>query len=84
MGSHHVTINPLEGVHDEHKELLEEEQGRLKQQDTSLLGTAQNILCSTIILIEVQLKDSNNPNLEQIIEYVRSTTHGEIFFEKPR
>ncbi|CAF3522931.1 unnamed protein product [Rotaria socialis] len=71
--SYHVTINPLEGVHDEHKELLEQEQGRLKQQDTSLVGTAQNLLCSTIILIEVQLNDSNNPNFEQIIQYVRST-----------
>ncbi|CAF2516571.1 unnamed protein product [Rotaria sp. Silwood2] len=70
--SYHVTINPLENVHDEHKSLLEQEQHKLKEQNTSMICTAEKFVCTKCILIEVLFKDDYNQNFETIIKNVRS------------
>ncbi|CAF1342436.1 unnamed protein product [Rotaria sordida] len=70
--SYHVTINQFENVHEEHKSLLEEEQRKLKEQDTSIICTAEKLICSKAILIEIQFKNDNDQNFENIIKNVRS------------
>lgn len=71
--SYHVTINPLNNVHEEHNTLLQVEQHKIKQYDTSFICTAENLSYSSVILIEVQFQKGINPNFEQILENVRST-----------
>ena len=70
--SYHVTINPLENVQDEHKTLLQNEQRKLKEQDTSTICTTKKLICSKVILIEVEFKDDDNQTSENIIKNVRS------------
>jgi hypothetical protein len=70
--SYHVTINPLENVHDGHKTLLHDEQRKLKDQDTSSICTANKLICTKVILIEVQFKDDDNRTFENMIKNVRS------------
>ncbi|CAF3459973.1 unnamed protein product [Rotaria sp. Silwood1] len=72
MTSYHVTINPLENVRHEHKFLLEDEQRKLKEQNTSLICTVEKLIYSGIISIEVQFKNDINPNFENIIKNVRT------------
>ncbi|CAF1356259.1 unnamed protein product [Rotaria sp. Silwood1] len=69
--SYHVTINPLENVHDEHQELLREEQRKLIKYDTSSVCTAESISYRNNILLNVQFKDDNH-QFEDIIKRVRS------------
>jgi hypothetical protein len=70
--SYHVTINPLENVQNEHKTLLQNEQRKLNEQDTSTICTTKKLICSKVILIEVEFKDDNNQTFENIIKNVRS------------
>ncbi len=70
--SYHVTINPLENVLDEHKSLLEEEQRKLKEQDTKIICIAEKLIHSRVIALEVQFKDDENQTFQNIIKNVRS------------
>ena len=70
--SYHVTINPLENVLNEHKSLLEEEQRKLNEQDTTIICTAEKLIRSKGISIEVQFKDDENQTFQNIIKNVRS------------
>jgi hypothetical protein len=70
--SYHVTINPLENVLDEHLSVLKEEQRKLKEQNTTIICTAEKLIRSRVILIEVQFKDDENQTFANIIKNVRS------------
>jgi hypothetical protein len=70
--SYHVTINPLDNVLNEHKSLLEEEQHKLNGQDTTIICTAEKLIHSKGIQIEVQFKDDENQTFQNIIKSVRS------------
>jgi hypothetical protein len=71
--SYHVTINPLENVQDEHKSLLHDQQRKLIEQNSSTMCTAEKLIRSKTIQIEVQFKnDDNNRNFENVIQNVRS------------
>ena len=69
--SYHVTINPLENVHDEHRTLLQEEQRRLKGENTSLICTVDRLICSKVISLEVHF-DERNEHFDATINRVRS------------
>jgi hypothetical protein len=69
--SYHVTINPLENVHDEHQTLLQEEQRRLKDDNTSLICTVDQLICAKAIHLEVHF-DERNAHFEATINRVRS------------
>jgi len=70
--SYHVTINPLENVRTEHKSLLEDEQRKLKEQNTTSICTAEKLICRTAISIEVEFKDDENQTFQNIIKNVQS------------
>ena len=70
--SYHVTINPLENVHDEHISLLHDEQRKLKERDTSMVGTAEKLARSKSIHIEIQLK-STHISVDSLVSAARST-----------
>jgi hypothetical protein len=71
--SYHVTINPLENIHDEHKSLLHDQQRKLIERNSSTICTAEKLIRSRVIRIDVQFKkDDNNQNFENIIQNVRS------------
>ena len=70
--SYHVTINPLENVHNEHKALLNEAQRKLNEQDTTVICVAEKLIRSKVILIEVQFKDDDNQTFQNLIKTVRS------------
>ena len=70
--SYHVTINPLENVSSAHESLLQAEQRRLSEQDTRSLCTVETLIRSRVIIIEVQFPHDQNPNFENLIQFVRS------------
>lgn len=70
--SYHVTINPIENVHDQHKNLLQDEQNKLKEYDTRITCTANKLIVRKVILLEVQFKDDENQTFENHIKNVRS------------
>jgi len=69
--SYHVTINPIENVQDEHKSLLQDEQRKLCELNSSTICTAEKLIRSKTIEIQVQF-NNNNQNFENIIQNVRS------------
>jgi hypothetical protein len=71
--SYHVTINPLENIHDEHKSLLHDQQRKLREQDSSTICTAEKLIRSKTLELQVQFNNNDdNQNFENIIQNVRS------------
>jgi len=71
--SYHVTINPLEGVQNHHLSLLKDEQRKLSEQDTSSICTADKLIRSKALLIEVKFNETQNENFTTKIQNIRSS-----------